>query len=117
MTDWFYLYLKGKTDFDALPRQSPPYWSHYAFVDINRDAHQKNFAATRAVSKMFFDYHPVVVHDLHEAISLMLSWNGTGPYNPHMDPDRDLALAGNELPRNDHHERHGYARRVDLELR
>jgi len=86
VTDWFYQYLKGKTDFDALPRQSPPYWSRYVFVDINRDAHQQAFAATRAVSKMFFDYHPVVVHDLHEAISLMLSWNGTGPYNPHMDP-------------------------------
>jgi hypothetical protein len=26
------------------------------------------------------------VHDLHEGISLMLSWNGTGPYNPHIDP-------------------------------
>jgi hypothetical protein len=35
---------------------------------------------------MYFDYHPVVVHDLHEAIALLLSWNGTGPYNPHMDP-------------------------------
>jgi len=86
VTDWFYQYLKGKTDFDALPRQSPPYWSHYVFVDINRDAHQQAFAATRAVSRMFFDYHPAVVHDLHEAISLLLSWNGTGPYNPHMDP-------------------------------
>ena len=86
VTDWFYLYLKGKTDFDALPRQSPPYWGRYVFVDINRDAHQKNFAATRAVSNMFFDYHPAVVHDLHEGISLMLSWNGTGPYNPHIDP-------------------------------
>jgi len=86
VTDWFYKYLKGKTDFDALPRQSPPYWSRYVFVDINRDAHQKDFAPTRAVSKMYFDYHPVVVHDLHEAISLMLSWNGTGPYNPHIDP-------------------------------
>jgi len=86
VTDWFYQYLKGKTDFDALPRQSPPYWSRYVFVDINRDAHQKAFAATRAVHNMYFDYHPVVVHDLHEAISLLLSWNGTGPYNPHMDP-------------------------------
>ena len=86
VTDWFYQYLKGKTDFDALPRQSPPYWGRYVFVDINRDAHQKNFAATRAVSKMYFDYHPAVVHDLHEAISLMLSWNGTGPYNPNIDP-------------------------------
>ncbi len=86
VTDWFYLYLKGKTDFDSLPRQSPPYWGRYVFVDINRDAHQKAFAATRAVHKMFFDYHPVVVHDLHEGIPLMQSWNGTGPYNPHMDP-------------------------------
>ena len=86
VTDWFYTYLKGKTDFDSLPRISPPYWSKYVFVDINRDAHQKNFATTRAVSKMYFDYHPVVVHDLHEAISLLLTWNGTGPYNPHLDP-------------------------------
>ncbi len=86
VVDWFYQYLKGKSDFDTLPRQSPPYWSKYVFVDINRDAHQKAFAATRAVSKMYFDYHPVVVHDLHEAISLLLTWNGTGPYNPHMDP-------------------------------
>jgi hypothetical protein len=86
VTDWFYQYLKGKTEFDELPRQSPPYWSRYVFVDINRDAHQKAFAATRAVHDMYFDYHPVVVHDLHEAISLLLSWNGTGPYNPHMDP-------------------------------
>jgi hypothetical protein len=86
VVDWFYQYLKGNTDFDALPRQSPPYWGRYVYVDINRDAHQKAFAATQAVSKMYFDYHPVVVHDLHEAIALLLSWNGTGPYNPHMDP-------------------------------
>lgn len=86
VTDWFYRYLKGKTDFASLPRQSPPYWGRYVFVDINRDAHQRAFAATRAVHKMYFDYHPVVVHDLHEAIPLLLSWNGTGPYNPHLDP-------------------------------
>lgn len=86
VVDWFYRYLKGRTDFAELPRQSPPYWSRYVFVDINRDAHQKAFAATRAVHRMFFDYHPVVVHDLHEAIPLLLSWNGTGPYNPHLDP-------------------------------
>ena len=86
VVDWFHKYLKGRTDFDTLPRQSPPYWSRYVFVDINRDMHQKAFAATRAVHDMFFDYYPVVVHDLHEAIPLLLSWNGTGPYNPHLDP-------------------------------
>jgi len=27
-----------------------------------------------------------VVHDLHESVPLLMSWNGTGPYNPHVDP-------------------------------
>jgi hypothetical protein len=86
MTEWFYRYLKGKNDFDALPRQSPPYWNRYVYVDINRDAHQQAFAATRAVYAMFFSYHPTVVHDLHESIALLQTWNGTGPYNPNLDP-------------------------------
>jgi hypothetical protein len=83
--EWFYRYLKGKTDRDTLPRQSPPYWSKYAFVDINRDAHQLTHEATKAASRMFFDWHPVVVHDLHESVPLLMSWNGTGPYNPNID--------------------------------
>jgi hypothetical protein len=78
MADWFYRYLRGKRDYAALPRQSPPYWSRYAFVDINRDAHQQAHAATRAVHRMFHDFHPTVVHDLHEAIALLVTWNGTG---------------------------------------
>ena len=86
MVEWFYRYLKGKTDYGALPRQSPPYWSKYAFVDINRDAHQQTHEATRAVHRMFHEWHPTVVHDLHEAIALLMTWNGTGPYNPHIDP-------------------------------
>jgi hypothetical protein len=86
MVEWFYRFLKGKTDYGALPRQSPPYWSKYAMVDINRDAHQQTHAATRAVHRMFHEWHPTVVHDLHEAIPLLMTWNGTGPYNPHVDP-------------------------------
>ena len=86
MADWFYRYLKGRTDYGALPRQSPPYWGRYVFVDINRDSHQQALPETRAVHRMFFDYHPQVVHDLHEAIPLLQTWNGTGPYNPHLDP-------------------------------
>ncbi len=86
MSDWFYRFHQGKTDFDALARQSPPYWGKYVFVDANRDAHQLDFATTQAVAKMFFDYHPTVIHDLHEAIPLLQTWNGTGPYNPNLDP-------------------------------
>src|SRR3984957_17467670 len=84
--EWFYRYLKGKTVLEQLPRQAPPYWSKYAFVDINRDAHQQVHATTQAVYHMFFDWHPIAVHDLHESEALLLTWNGTGPVNEHIDP-------------------------------
>jgi len=86
VVDWFYRYLKGKTDFATLPRQSPPYWSKYAFVDINRDTHQQTHETTKAVHRMFHEWHPTVVHDLHEGVPLLMTWNGTGPYNPNIDP-------------------------------
>lgn len=98
--EWFYRYLKGRTDRDTLPRQSPPYWSKYAFVDINRDAHQLTHETTKAVSRMFFEWHPVIVHDLHEAVPLLMTWNGTGPYNPNIDPitfTEFLALSFHEV--------------------
>ncbi|MCX6569119.1 MAG: M14 family zinc carboxypeptidase [Candidatus Aminicenantes bacterium] len=84
--DWFYRYLKGKTDFDNLPPVSPPYWGFYVFHDNNRDSHQEALQLSKAVSRMFFDYHPTVVHDLHESIPLLQTWNGTGPFNLNIDP-------------------------------
>ena len=84
--EWFYRYLKGKTDQASLPRQAPPYWSKYAFVDINRDAHQQVHETTKAVFRMMFDWHPQVIHDLHESVALLLTWNGTNPINEHVDP-------------------------------
>jgi hypothetical protein len=86
MVDWFYRYLKGKTDRPNLPRQSPPYWSKYTFVDINRDTHQQTHETTKAVHRMFHEWHPTVVHDLHEGSPFLMTWNGTGPYNPNIDP-------------------------------
>jgi hypothetical protein len=35
---------------------------------------------------MFFDWHPIAIHDLHESEALLLTWNGTGPVNEHIDP-------------------------------
>src|ERR1700751_141264 len=86
VVDWFYRYLKGKTDKASLPRMSPPYWSKYAFVDINRDTHQQTHETTKSVHRMFWEWHPQVIHDLHESVALLLTWNGTGPLNEHVDP-------------------------------
>jgi Zinc carboxypeptidase len=98
--EWFYRFLKGKTDRDTLPRQAPPYWSKYAFVDINRDAHQLAHETSKALSRMFFEFHPLIVHDLHESVPLLMTWNGTGPYNPNIDPitfSEFLALSFHEV--------------------
>jgi len=84
--DWFYRHLKGKTDFDRLPPRSPPYWGKYVFHDNNRDGIQRKLALTRATQDAFLDWHPVVVHDLHESIPLLSIWTGTGPYNVNLDP-------------------------------
>ncbi len=98
--EWFYRYLKGKTDRAMLPRQAPPYWGKYVYVDINRDAHQLTQEPTKAVSRMFFEWHPTVEQDLHEGVPLLMTWNGTGPYNPHVDPitfSEFLALSFHEV--------------------
>ena len=84
--EWFYRYLKGKTKLASLQRQAPPYWSKYAYVDINRDAHQQVHETTKAVFRMFYEWHPQIVHDLHESVALLVTWNGTGPINEHVDP-------------------------------
>jgi Zinc carboxypeptidase len=98
--EWFYRYLKGKTELEKLPRQAPPYWSKYAFVDINRDAHQLTHETTKAVARMLFEWHPQVIHDLHESVALLLTWNGTGPLNEHVDPlsyDERMELSFHEV--------------------
>jgi hypothetical protein len=84
--DWFYRYLKGKTDYDNLPPTSPPYWGTYVFHDNNRDSHQQALELSKAVTRMFFEYHPTVVHDLHESLPLLQTWNGTGPFNANLEP-------------------------------
>jgi len=84
--DWFYRHLKGKTDFERLPPRSPPYWGKYVFHDNNRDGIQRKLALTRATQDTFLEWHPVVVHDLHESIPLLCIWTGTGPYNVNLDP-------------------------------
>jgi hypothetical protein len=86
MVDWFYRYLKGKTEYDELPPLSPPYWGKYARHDNNRDGNQRRLALTRATQDAWFRWHPVVLHDLHESVPLLAAWTGTGPYTETLDP-------------------------------
>jgi hypothetical protein len=84
--DWYLRYTKSHpTPDDGFPRSSP-FWGDYAFHDNNRDGLQMALALTRAIYRVYYDWHPLVMHDLHESIPLLYVSTGTGPYNEHNDP-------------------------------
>jgi len=67
---------------------TPPlvYWGHYAAHDNNRDYLGLALALSRNVLHAYFDFHPQVIHDLHESIPFLYISTGTGPYNASLDP-------------------------------
>src|SRR5438128_2263290 len=62
------------------------YWGHYVAHDNNRDSMAMALALSRNQMKTFFEYHPQVLHDLHESIPFLYISTGTGPYNAWLDP-------------------------------
>jgi hypothetical protein len=68
------------------PGLSPVYWGKYVAHDNNRDGMALALALTRNVMKTFLEYHPTVLHDLHESVPFLYTSTGTGPYNPWLDP-------------------------------
>ena len=84
--DWYHNYTKGRPDYDdGFPRSSP-YWGKYVVHDNNRDGIQISQALTRALYDVYYDWHPLVMHDLHESVPLLYISTGTGPYNVTNDP-------------------------------
>ena len=69
-------------------KQTPPllYWGKYVAHDNNRDGLGMALALSRNQMKTFLDYHPVVLHDLHESVPFLYTSTGTGPYNAWLDP-------------------------------
>ena len=66
--------------------QSLIYWGQYVAHDNNRDAMGMALALTRNQMATFLDYHPTVLHDLHESVPFLYTSTGTGPYNAWLDP-------------------------------
>jgi hypothetical protein len=62
------------------------YWGKYVAHDNNRDAMGQFLALTRNVTKLFLDWKPTVMHDLHESVTYLYASTGTGPYNEALDP-------------------------------
>ncbi|MGH9914504.1 MAG: M14 family zinc carboxypeptidase, partial [Pyrinomonadaceae bacterium] len=78
-----YNYRKANPD---KPAPSLLYWGKYVAHDNNRDGLGMALALTRNQMKTFLEYHPQVLHDLHESIPFLYTSTGTGPYNAWLDP-------------------------------
>ena len=73
----------------ANPDRVPPsliYWGRYVAHDNNRDGMALSLALSRHMMRTFLEYHPQVLHDLHESVPFLYISTGMGPYNAWLDP-------------------------------
>ena len=68
------------------PRYPLVWWGHYVSHDNNRDNLGLTLALSRNMLKTFLEWHPTVMHDLHESVPYLYIMTGTGPYNAWLDP-------------------------------
>lgn len=78
-----YRYKKEHKDKKTLPLV---YWGNYVAHDNNRDNIGMALKLTENLLKAYFEWHPIIMHDLHESIPYLYTSTGTGPYNAWLDP-------------------------------
>ena len=79
-----YYFNKKRAQGDA--RLPLMYWGKYVQHDNNRDGMGQFLKLTQAVTKETLEWHPTIIHDLHEAQTYLYASTGTGPYNNDIDP-------------------------------
>lgn len=81
---WYDRFLVNEVD-DRNTLPEMPYWGKYIYHDNNRDI---NFAETSAkqLLKYYLEWHPLVMHDLHESTPFLYIFSGQAPQNPELDP-------------------------------
>ncbi|MBI3679966.1 MAG: hypothetical protein HY235_06160 [Acidobacteria bacterium] len=82
--DWYYRHLLDvKSEEDRLP--GPPYWGKYIFHDNNRDINYSQVTMRNLLS-WYLQWHPPIMHDLHESVPFLYTFSGQSPQNPTLDP-------------------------------
>jgi hypothetical protein len=80
------LAMAPRIDPDGNYPSRPLWWGKYVAHDDNRDGIGLSLALSKNVNRTFFEYHPLVVHDLHESQAHLYVSTGRGPYNAWFDP-------------------------------
>jgi len=78
--------MAPRKDPDGSYPSRPLYWGKYVVHDNNRDNLGLSLELSKHLTKTFFEFHPQVLHDLHESASHLYVSTGTGPYNAWLDP-------------------------------
>jgi Zinc carboxypeptidase len=82
--DWYYRYkINDTSEQDEAP--GPPYWGKYIFHDNNRDINYSQMTM-RTLLSWYLDWHPPIMHELHESEPFMYTFSGQAPQNPTLDP-------------------------------
>jgi hypothetical protein len=82
--DWYYRHkLDEKTEEDRVV--GPPYWGKYIFHDNNRDINYSQ-VTMRNLLEWYLQWHPPIMHDLHESVPFLYTFSGQAPQQPTLDP-------------------------------
>jgi len=82
--DWYYKYkIHDTSEQDQAP--GPPYWGKYIFHDNNRDINYSQMTM-RTLLTWYLQWHPPIMHELHESEPFMYTFSGQAPQNPTLDP-------------------------------
>ena len=82
--DWYYRHKIHETSEDD-NLGGPPYWGKYIFHDDNRDINYSQLPM-RNLLRWYLDWHPPVMHDLHESVPFLYTFSGQAPQEPSLDP-------------------------------
>ena len=82
--DWYYRYKIYETSEDDNVG-GPPYWGKYIFHDDNRDINYSQLPM-RNLLKWYLEWHPPIMHDLHESVPFLYTFSGQAPQEPSLDP-------------------------------
>jgi hypothetical protein len=82
--DWYYKYKIDETS-EQDSMGGPPYWGKYIFHDNNRDINYSQ-VTMRTLLDWYLQWHPPIMHELHESVPFMYTFSGQAPQNPTLDP-------------------------------
>jgi hypothetical protein len=89
--DWYYRHRIDETD-ERENSGGPPYWGKYVFHDNNRDINYSQLTM-RTLLDWYLEWHPPIMHELHESVPFLYTFSGQAPQNPTLD-----AILYGELP-------------------